>query len=152
MFSGDKKKTDWKPLIGIGNVDDLSWADEWQDLLEMDLFDQSVAQVAMRELQSLRSNIDVDKRDLVRQVVLLKRLSFMALSQSVVYVSWPIITCSLSNQGKVLAKSPEIIKDFVAMLSDEDDRITAGSTSCLFQLAKHCMSFPHIRPSLWSNA
>ncbi len=80
MFSGDKKKTDWKPLIGIGNVDDLSWADEWQDLLEMDLFDQSVAQVTMRELQSLRSNIDVDKRDLVRQVVLLKRLSFVALS------------------------------------------------------------------------
>ncbi len=78
VFFGTTKAA-WEPLIGIGNVEDLSWADEWQDVLEMDLFDQSVAQVAMQELQSLRRNI-VDKRDVVRQVVLLKRLSFMALS------------------------------------------------------------------------
>ncbi len=79
VFFGNTKAA-WKPLIGIGNVEDLSWADEWQDLLEMDLFDHSVAQVAMQELQSLRSNSDVDKQDIGRQVVLLKRLSFMALS------------------------------------------------------------------------
>ncbi|PBK89645.1 hypothetical protein ARMGADRAFT_935529 [Armillaria gallica] len=79
VFIGTTKAA-WKPLIGIGNVEDLSWADEWQDVLEMDLFDHSVAQVAIQELQSLRSNSDVGKSDVVRQVVLLKRLSFMALS------------------------------------------------------------------------
>ncbi|KAK0216782.1 hypothetical protein IW262DRAFT_1298790 [Armillaria fumosa] len=108
----------WRPLLGIGNVEDLCWADEWEHFPEMDLLEHSVAQVAMRELQSLRSN-DVDKRDVIQQVALLKRLSFMALFR------------------KGSHKISEIIKDFVDMLSDEEDRITAGSASCLFQLAKH---------------
>ncbi|KAK0488042.1 hypothetical protein EDD18DRAFT_1110656 [Armillaria luteobubalina] len=73
----------------------------------MDLLEHSVAQVAMRELQSLRSN-DVDKRDIIQQVVLLKSLLFMALFRK--------------GSHKIL----EIIQDFVDMLSDEDDRITAG--------------------------
>lgn len=66
----------WEDLIGKGSVENLSWAeaDQWQDILDMDIYDDYYAQDAIRELKNLR-DIHSDVK-----VPLLKRLSFMALS------------------------------------------------------------------------
>ncbi|KAK0451378.1 uncharacterized protein EV420DRAFT_714383 [Desarmillaria tabescens] len=98
-----------------GKAGDLSWADEWKHVFEMDLFDDAFAQ---EMIERLDSSTVVNE-----QVSLLWRLSIMALS---------------SRSAKKISSKIGI---FVKMLkADRDTRIQAGSASCLFQLANHRFS------------
>ncbi|KAK0474546.1 hypothetical protein IW261DRAFT_1422844 [Armillaria novae-zelandiae] len=45
VFLGDVKA--WRPVLGIGNAEDLYWADKWEDSPEIDLLKHSVAQVVI---------------------------------------------------------------------------------------------------------
>ncbi|PBK59486.1 hypothetical protein ARMSODRAFT_945592, partial [Armillaria solidipes] len=111
-FLGDKGR-DWASLLEtseITKLEDLSWADEWAYMLDMDLFDDSTVRMTIRQL----------KGDTLLDPVLLRRLAFMALSD------------------RCAKKIAEVIGELVAMLSDDKrPDIQAASASCLFQLAKH---------------
>lgn len=68
----------WKSLIGKGlteqgTVEDISWAHNFHNLLDMDLFDPSYVEEIIRQFKNL-SDLDKAKEDNLR------RLSFMALS------------------------------------------------------------------------
>ncbi|KAK0451389.1 uncharacterized protein EV420DRAFT_1646119 [Desarmillaria tabescens] len=122
-FIGDKAMN-WASLVGIvdgeDELKDLSWADEWEHMLEMDLFDDFLVQDTIRKLKGLRTGTEARSIwTLDQQSLLLRRLSFMALSK------------------RCAKQISSVIGDLVAMLSDKDVGIRAASASCLFQLAKH---------------
>ncbi|KAK0211880.1 hypothetical protein IW262DRAFT_338292 [Armillaria fumosa] len=112
-FLGDKGR-DWASLLEISDItklEDLSWADEWAYMLEMDLFDDSMVRMTIGQLKG---------DTLLDPVLLLRRLAFMALSD------------------RCAKKIAEVISELVAMLSEDRlPDIQVASASCLFQLAKH---------------
>ncbi|KAK0476275.1 hypothetical protein EDD18DRAFT_168831 [Armillaria luteobubalina] len=112
-FLGDKGR-DWASLLEISDItklEDLSWADEWAYMLEMDLFDDSMVRTMIEQLKG---------DTLLDPVLLLRRLAFMALSD------------------RCAKKIAEAIGELVAMLSEDmSPDIQVASASCLFQLAKH---------------
>ncbi len=71
-FLGEKGR-DWTSLLEtseITKLEDLSWADEWAYMLDMDLFDDSIVRMTIGQL----------KGDTLLDPVHLRRLAFMALS------------------------------------------------------------------------
>ncbi|KAK0475726.1 hypothetical protein IW261DRAFT_454420 [Armillaria novae-zelandiae] len=92
-FLGENER-DWASLFEIDditNVEDLSWADEWAYMLDMDLFDDSMVRNTIRQLKS----------DAFLDPVLLQRLAFMALS------------------GRCAKEIAEAIDKLVALLSED---------------------------------
>ncbi|SJL01131.1 uncharacterized protein ARMOST_04449 [Armillaria ostoyae] len=130
---GDKTM-DLESIINIGiksdpdEAGDLSWADEWRHVLEMDLFDDGFAQAMINRLHSFEPT-ESNKREedsgldaiaIKEQVRLLRRLPIMALSNR----SAKAISNEIGNLVKMLEASHDI-------------RIRTASASCLFQLANH---------------
>ncbi|KAJ6528316.1 hypothetical protein DFH09DRAFT_935278, partial [Mycena vulgaris] len=68
----------WGSLVDHGNRDDISWADEWQPRLEMDLFDSSVAEELGRNFVAAKG----EAKD-----HLLRRIPFLTLSGEIFLVS-----------------------------------------------------------------
>ncbi|KAK0451380.1 uncharacterized protein EV420DRAFT_1560698 [Desarmillaria tabescens] len=121
-FAGDKV-TKWEHLIGEGRVEDLSWVDQWQDILDIDVYDGHV-QDTIHELMHMiqkptYTTYYLDYLEPGPVVRLLRRLSFMALS----------------DRGA--RRISGVIYHLVDMLSAYSDNIKAESAYCLFQLAKH---------------
>ncbi len=72
-FLGDKGR-DWASLLEINEIaelEDLSWADEWAYMLDMDLFDDSIVRMTIGQLKG---------DTFLYPVLILQRLAFMALS------------------------------------------------------------------------
>ncbi len=72
-FLGDKGR-DWASLLEINEIaelEDLSWADEWAYMLDMDLFDDSIVRMTIGQLKG---------DTFLDPVLILRRLAFMALS------------------------------------------------------------------------
>jgi hypothetical protein len=68
-FPAGMKGKSWEAIIGQGHKDDIGWADDLKDFLEMDLFDHSQAQSLIDDLSQGKGNASDS----------LKRLSHFAL-------------------------------------------------------------------------
>ncbi len=60
----DEKAAKWDDLIGKGSVENLSWADadEWQGILEIDIYEDYHTQDAMRELKNSHQKVHLLQR------------------------------------------------------------------------------------------
>jgi hypothetical protein len=65
-------KIEWQSLVGTGKINDISWAQKWEEQLEMDIFDRSLVQEIVEELKQN----GIKSKDLERSV---DRLRFTAL-------------------------------------------------------------------------
>jgi hypothetical protein len=61
----------WDSLVDKGRPDGVSWAENWQPLLELDLFDPSLAEEVGRKIVAATGKA---------KMVLLERIPFLALT------------------------------------------------------------------------
>jgi len=46
-------KIDWELLVGSGKTDDISWTQQWEEYLEMDVFDHSTVRPILEKLRDV---------------------------------------------------------------------------------------------------
>jgi hypothetical protein len=73
-------KIDWELLVGSGKTDDISWTQQWEEYLEMDVFDHSTVRPILEKLRDVNQPAENLRR-------VLHRLRFMALSGGYNYIS-----------------------------------------------------------------
>jgi hypothetical protein len=73
-------KINWESLVGSGKTDDISWTQQWEEHLEMDVFDHSIVRPILEKLRDVNRSAEDIRR-------WLHRLRFMALSGEYNYIS-----------------------------------------------------------------
>lgn len=59
MLPSHPSKRSWVQLVGTGRMDDLYWRDDWEDILEMDIFDISSAKECVMKILGSSTNLAV---------------------------------------------------------------------------------------------
>lgn len=135
---GHESQIEWSKLIGRGGIDDIKWAERWDDRypLEMDLLDVARVADALEKLERTnmnRRNIDVHSK--------LGYLYHAASSRKCSRTSSLTIPYRSTSAGPCA----EAIKNFMGIpivaniLNHEDPELQALSADCLTRIAKFCM-------------
>ncbi|KAF7364544.1 hypothetical protein MVEN_00323400 [Mycena venus] len=115
----------WTSLVGLGKVEDISWATPWKQQLEMDLFDSSAARDVGRKLQNATSDQDV--------MHCLKRIPFLALTgESLVAIDRSMVADEIAETGVSGLVDNQAVKILIRLLRNQNSiENKALASTCL---------------------